>query len=196
MLLPAVIWICKYTHVYWRTIDWLDTKYFYNVLNHDDYSESAFKNLLLLFTHFCSISVKRYALVWLEHSLLPVIIKETYHFTSHFWLVLAIDNYPNKNGYWKSYYIHETNRKCVQQNTVHKRICPVQYYLTSDVLNILKSTAVFCKSNVCVFSSVSCIPVRSYNQSEQLNSFNQYINQQMHLIKYNNIQFMGITVFY
>jgi len=34
MLLPAVICICEYTHVYWRNIDWVDTKYFYIVLNH------------------------------------------------------------------------------------------------------------------------------------------------------------------
>jgi len=32
MLLPAVICICEYTHVYWRNIDWVDTKYFYIVL--------------------------------------------------------------------------------------------------------------------------------------------------------------------
>lgn len=87
----------------------------------NDYLESAFKTLLLIFTHFCSISVKRYALVWLEHSLLPAIIKETYHFTSHFWLVLTIDNYPNKNGYWKSS-LHSWNKQkmCSEKHSTQK----------------------------------------------------------------------------
>ena len=102
MLLPAVIWICECTRImkdYWL----VGYKMFLHCFkSQNDYSELALKNLLLIFTRLRSISVKIYGLVWLEHSLLPVIIKETYHFTSHFWLVLAIDNYPNKNGYWKS----------------------------------------------------------------------------------------------
>lgn len=87
----------------------------------NDYLEPALKTFLLIFTCFCSTSVKRYALVWQEHSLLPVIIKEMYHFTTHFWLVLAIDNYPNKNGYWKSL-LHSWNKQkmCSEKHNTQK----------------------------------------------------------------------------